>query len=43
MHMSYAQKCNWCDWNGIKELLDNCPQCNETEYLMDLPELDKVS
>lgn len=38
----YAQQCNWCNWEGATEILDACPECNETEYLMDLPELEMV-
>ena len=40
--MEYAQQCNWCNWEGTREILDSCPECNETEYLMDLPELEMV-
>jgi hypothetical protein len=40
--MQYAQQCNWCNWEGTREILDACPECNETEYLMDLPELEMV-
>ena len=41
MSTAYAQKCNWCDWNGIQELVSNCPDCGKEKYLMDLPKLDK--